>query len=188
MKTYKLVKDIPMFKKGDLFFIHPEQGCLVQKDTLRLAYHKKTLDKNPEILNDWFEDVKEYGRHRAVYGGEYYYDDCGRIERTYDYGYVEDDIRYNTGNYRLTKEELIAKRGYDIARQTLLDDAKGRKFMFGYKNYYALYDCTAKELKAVITCTYAPGAIFFHNNADLKKSLKEHDEQWEIVRKYEMES
>lgn len=55
-----------MFKKGDLFFIHPEQGCLIQKDTLRLAYHKETIDKNPEILNDWFEEIpEEYKRWRA---------------------------------------------------------------------------------------------------------------------------
>lgn len=52
MKYYKLTNNIPMFKKGDLFFIHPEKGCLLQKDTLRLAYHKKTLEKNPEILKD----------------------------------------------------------------------------------------------------------------------------------------
>ena len=188
MKIYKLTKDIPMFKKGDLFFIHPEQGCLVQKDTLRLAYHKETLDKNPEILKDWFEDVQEYVRHRAKYGGEYYfYDDSGRIERTYDYGYVEDDILYNTGNYGLTKEELIVKREYDIARQILLDDAKGGKFMPGNKNVYILYDCKTKELSQTITtCSYVPGAIFFHSDADLEKSLKEHKEQWEIVSKYEM--
>lgn len=59
MKYYKLVNDIPMFKKGDLFFIHPEEGYLLQKDTLRLAYHKKTLEKNPEILKDWFEEIEE---------------------------------------------------------------------------------------------------------------------------------
>lgn len=73
MKIYKLTKDIPMFKKGDLFFIHPEQGCLIQKDTLRLAYHKETIDKNPEILNDWFEEISKNKRRRADYGSEYYY-------------------------------------------------------------------------------------------------------------------
>ena len=184
MKMYKLVKDIPMFKKGDLFFIHPEQGCLVQKDTLRLAYHKETLDKNPEILKDWFEDVQEYVRHRAKYGGEYYfYDDSGRIERTYDYGYVEDDILYNTGNYGLTKEELIVKREYDIARQILLDDAKGGKFMPGNKMFIyfmivklknKVVEETELALDAVNPAVYNPRKISGQQFQSLKKNIKKY--------------
>lgn len=41
MKYYKLKNDIPMFKTGDLFYINPDQGCLVQKDTIKLANHIK---------------------------------------------------------------------------------------------------------------------------------------------------
>lgn len=37
MKYYKLKNDIPMFKKGDLFFIHPEEGCLLQKRYFKIS-------------------------------------------------------------------------------------------------------------------------------------------------------
>lgn len=59
MKYYKLLKDLPTFKAGDLFYINPDQGCLVQKDTLILAYAKRTLEKFPNILTDWFEEIEE---------------------------------------------------------------------------------------------------------------------------------
>ena len=185
MKIYKLARDIPMFKKGDLFFIHPEQGCLIQKDTLRLAYHKKTLDKNPEILKDWFEEIPKNKRCRADYGSEYYYvNDFGYVDKGEDYRDIEDDLRYRTGNYGLTEEESEAKLKYDTARQTLLDDADGGKWIEGDSNWYVFHSGTI----FVITNSayHKPGIIYFQNVEALKNSLKKHKKQWKIVRKYEM--
>jgi hypothetical protein len=185
MKIYKLTKDIPMFKKGDLFFIHPEQGCLIQKDTLRLAYHKETIDKNPEILNDWFEEISKNKRCRADYGSEYYYvNDFGYVDKGEDYRDIEDDLRYRIGNYELTEEEAEVKLKYDTARQTLLDDADGGKWVQGDSNWSVFYGGTI----FVITNStyYKPGIIYFQNIEALKSSLKKHKKQWKIVRKYEM--
>lgn len=189
MKIYKLTKDIPMFKKGDLFFIHPEQGCLIQKDTLRLAYHKETIDKNPEILNDWFEEISKNKRRRADYGSEYYYvNDFGYVDKGEDYRDIEDDIRYSIGNYGLTEEGLEAKREYDIARQVILDDANGGKWEKGGSNCCAYYNYDEDDWGYDYTVNYMQtiGIIYFQNLDDIKDSLKKHKEQWEIVRKYEM--
>ena len=190
MKYYKLKNDIPMFKKGDLFFIHPEEGCLLQKDTLRLAYHKKTLEKNPEILKNWFEEVEESEnkRWRGGRGDDYYFiNDEGVVCHEIDTHDGVDDYRYNVGIYGRTKQELEAKLKYDIARQVLLDDAKGGKFIEGGKNWHAFYDTTSETYAIAPGMSYYfPGVVCFKNGGSLYKSLKEHEEQWEIVRKYEM--
>lgn len=190
MKYYKLINDIPMFKKGDLFFIHPEEGCLLQKDTLRLAYHKKTLEKNPEILKDWFEEIEESKnkRWRGGRGDDYYFiNDEGVVCHEIDTNDGMDNYRYNVGIYGRTKEELEAKREYDIARQVLLDDAEGGKFIEGGKNWHAFYDTTSETYAIASGMSYYfPGVVCFKNGGSLYKSLKEHEEQWEIVRKYEM--
>ena len=190
MKYYKLINDIPMFKKGDLFFIHPEEGCLLQKDTLRLAYHKKTLEKNPEILKDWFKEIEESKnkRWRGGRGDDYYFiNDEGVICHEIDTNDGMDNYRYNVGIYGRTKEELEAKREYDIARQVLLDDAEGGKFIEGGKNWHAFYDTTSETYAIASDMSYYfPGVVCFKNGGSLYKSLKEHKEQWEIVRKYEM--
>ena len=190
MKYYKLINDIPMFKKGDLFFIHPEEGCLLQKDTLRLAYHKKTLEKNPEILKDWFKEIEESKnkRWRGGRGDDYYFiNDEGVVCHEIDTNDGMDNYRYNVGIYGRTKEELEAKREYDIARQVLLDDAEGGKFIEGGKNWHAFYDTTSETYAIASGMSYYfPGVVCFKNGGSLYKSLKEHEEQWEIVRKYEM--
>ena len=190
MKYYKLTNNIPMFKKGDLFFIHPEEGCLLQKDTLRLAYHKKTLENNPEILKDWFEEIEESKnkRWRGGRGDDYYFiNDEGVVCHEIDTNDGMDNYRYNVGIYGRTKQELEAKLKYNVARQVLLDDAEGGKFIEGGENWHAFYDTTSETYVIASGMSYyLPGVVCFKNGGSLYKSLKEHEEQWEIVRKYEM--
>ena len=190
MKYYKLINDIPMFKKGDLFFIHPEEGCLLQKDTLRLAYHKKTLEKNPEILKNWFEEIEESGskRWRAKFDEWYWYlDGYGSVDYCYEGIGDEVDNSYDIGNYFKTEAEAEAYKEYLIARQVLLDDAEGGKFIEGGKNWHAFYNIINKTYVSMSDISYyLSGVIYFKDLESLKKSLKEHEAQWEIVRKYEM--
>ena len=190
MKYYKLTNDIPMFKKGDLFFIHPEEGCLLQKDTLGLAYHKKTLEKNPEILKNWFEEIEESEnkRWRAKKFETYWsINGYGEIEYDDEYGLNTNDNLYAIGNYFKTAKEADDYRKYLIARQVLLDDAEGGKFSDSYGAWYAIYSLIVKDYRTTYTFSYySPGVIYFRTGKALKKSLKIHKEQWEIVRKYEM--
>lgn len=179
-----------MFKKGDLFFIHPEEGCLLQKDTLRLAYHKETLENNPEILKDWFEEIEESEnkRWRAKYGKKYWYlCDYGIAFSNTECGNDIDDFRYIVGNYSKTEKEAENYQEYLIARQVLLDDAEGGKFSDSYGAWYAIYSLIVKDYRTTYTFScYFPGVIYFRTGKALKKSLKIHKAQWEIVRKYEM--
>lgn len=189
MKYYKLLKDIPMFKKGDLFFIHPEEGCLLQKDTLRLAYHKKTLEKNPEILKEWFEEIEESENKRwraKKYERYYYISDSGPIGDAIEWGSTYDNNRFNMGNYFKYHEEAEAHRGYLIAHQILLDDAEGGKFIQGEENWGNFYGTIYDRWGTLDDSIIHPGAIYFITREACRKSFEEHREQWEIVRKYEI--
>lgn len=74
MKHYKLLKELPTFHAGDIFILD-EDGCLYwseryQEDADRgcscyghwkprvMAYHKNTLERFPNILEDWFEEIE----------------------------------------------------------------------------------------------------------------------------------
>ena len=190
MKYYKLLKDLPTFKAGDLFYINPDQGCLVQKDTLILAYAKQTLDKFPNILTDWFEEIEESEgrRWRAKYGEEYYHvDSHGKVICNIDLETKLDDYHYSIGDYSKVEEEAEAHKEYLIARQVLLDDAEGGKCIEYGKNWHAYYDTITKTYHPVHSISYFyPGIIYFRTEEALEKSLEEHEAQWEIVRKYEM--
>lgn len=52
MKYYKLLKDLPAFKAGDIFVLKKD-GLYLERSRV-MAYHKQTLKKFPNILTDWF--------------------------------------------------------------------------------------------------------------------------------------
>ena len=69
-KRYKLIKDLPTFKAGEIFEIN-DYGDLVKyyerNNSLRnrwgvTAYCKETIDRFPNILTDWFpREAKDGG-------------------------------------------------------------------------------------------------------------------------------
>ena len=69
MKYYKLKKDLPTFKAGDLFVLK-DDGNLWHSTGGRyvdvMAYAKKTLELFPDILKDWFEPAPEPERDRMT--------------------------------------------------------------------------------------------------------------------------
>lgn len=187
MKYYKLLKDLPTFKAGDLFYINPDQGCLVQKDILILAYAKKTLENFPNTLTDWFEEIEESEnkRWRGKLGETYWFlsDNGSLYFKTEDNNKI-DNYRYLVGNYFKTIEEARTYKKYLLARQVLLDDAEGGKWdEHGCNNWNAVY--AHNNWGALHFMSYMPGLIYFQDQETLEKSLKEHRDQWEIVRKYE---
>ena len=185
MKRYKLKRDLPTFKAGDEFYLDSNNDLRLKGSDI-MAYNHKTLEKFPNILKNWFEEIPELKRWRAKYGGEYtFLSDDGSISSSDEYGDNADDYRYNTGIYGRTKEELEAKLKYDIARQVLLDDAEGGKFI-PYKMNYCLLNNLSGDWLLDWTYSYEQGRIYFKDRESLKKSLEKHKEQWEIVRKYEM--
>lgn len=189
MKRYKLKKDLPTFKAGDEFYLDSNNDLRLKVSDI-MAYNHKTLEKFPNILKDWFEEIPEYKRWRAEEDEAYYaINRSGFVYRVRDTRQPEDDYRYKTGSYGRTAEELEAKREYDIARQVLLDDADGGKFVRAEIVYYADYNSSIIANKWNVSYTlnsYSPGKIYFKDKKSLKKSLKIHEKQWEIVRKYEM--
>ena len=192
MKYYKLLKDTLTVKAGSIFeeeetFDDEKRLVQVTKDGCYLSPSVAVRDINN--FDEWFEEIPEkHERWRGGRGDSYYFiDDEGAIRHEIDTNDGMDNYRYNVGIYGRTKQELEAKLKYDIARQVLLDDAKGGKFIEGDKNWHAFYDTTSETYAIASGISYYfPGVVCFKNGGSLYKSLKEHEEQWEIVRKYEM--
>lgn len=194
MKRYKLKKDTPTLKAGTIF-VEEGDNFNDYKELVQVVPYgcpNRPFFAVSEINNfdDWFEEIHEYKRRRAEIGSQYYYyiDDSGNIECKYDYDNLWDNYRHDTGNYGLIKKELEAKREYDIARQVLLDDADGGKWKKDGTNLYVYYDHNIDEWIPYkdIDNIQIIGAIYFQDEEDAQKSIKEHKEQWETVRKYEM--
>ena len=66
MKRYKLKKDLPTFKRGELF--HTDESGNLWRDEGQngnhwrkevMAYHCQTIERFPDILTEWFEEYEE---------------------------------------------------------------------------------------------------------------------------------
>ena len=192
MKRYKLLKDTPTLKAGTIFEErespdeYKELGQVVADGCLTRPWLTVSEINN---FDEWFEEIPEkHERWRGGRGDSYYFiDDEGAIRHEIDTNDDMDNYRYNAGIYGRTEQELKVKLEYDIARQVLLDDAEGGKCIEYGKNWHAYYDTITKTYHPVHSISYFyPGIIYFRTEEALEKSLKEHEEQWKIVRKYEI--
>ena len=192
MKRYKLLKDTPTLKAGTIFEErespdeYKELGQVVADGCLTRPWLTVSEINN---FDDWFEEIPEkHERWRGGRGDSYYFiDDEGAIRHEIDTNDGMDNYRYNIGNYFKTEAEAESYKKYLTARQVLLDDAEGGKCIEYGKNWHAYYDTITKTYHPVHSISYFyPGIIYFRTEEALEKSLKEHEEQWKIVRKYEI--
>lgn len=192
MKRYKLLKDTPTVKAGTIFEErespdeYKELGQVVADGCLTRPWLTVSEINN---FDEWFEEIPEkHERWRGGRGDSYYFiDDEGAIRHEIDTNDDMDNYRYNAGIYGRTEQELKVKLEYDIARQVLLDDAEGGKWVENGENWHDFYDTITKTYHPVHSISYFyPGIIYFRTEEALEKSLKEHEEQWKTVRKYEM--
>ena len=192
MKRYKLLKDIPTLKAGTIF-----EEVVGDFDGLRALTRitpvgAKTSPhftiKDIDNFDDWFEEIPEkYERWRGEKSEKYWFiDSYGEPDYDDEYGLDANNNLYAMGNYFKTKKEAEAYKEYLIARQTLLDDAEGGKFVLigknlsgDYNDFYRVWNIHSNNL-------YCPGVVYFQDEDAFRKSLKEHEEQWKTVRKYEM--
>ena len=56
-KRYKLKRDLPTFKAGEVFYLSDAGNLFRESDDIA-AYSWSTIDKFPNILTDWFEEIK----------------------------------------------------------------------------------------------------------------------------------
>lgn len=193
MKRYKLLKDTPTLKAGTIF-----EEVVGDFDGLRALARITPVGANTsphftikdiDNFDEWFEEIPEkHERWRGGRGDSYYFiDDEGAIRHEIDTNDGMDNYRYNIGNYFKTEAEAESYKKYLTARQVLLDDAGGGKCIEYGKNWHAYYDTITKTYHPVHSISYFyPGIIYFRTEEALEKSLKEHEEQWKTVRKYEM--
>ena len=192
MKYYKLLKDTLTVKAGSIFEeeeAFDDEKILVQVTKDGCQFSPWVVVRDIINFDDWFEEIPEkHERWRGGRGDDYYFiNDEGVVCHEIDTNDGMDNYRYNAGIYGRTEQELKVKLEYDIARQVLLDDAEGGKWVENGENWHAFYDTIAKTHIGMSGMSYYfSGVIYFKDEESLLKSLEEHKEQWEIVRKYEM--
>lgn len=202
MKKYRLKKDLPTFKAGEKFAIPEDGGGLWKIDGYDergewyghiCAYSKSTLEKFPNILEDWFEEIPE--KPKTIWdlknGDECWlrsttlpplYETPLRPEKTvWDDSSVALCSLRECGGVFLTREDCRRDIEWQIAYQILLRDTKGFKPDWNNADqtkYHVAYNYGTKNFWIDCNWSQAEGAIYFASTHHAQASIEYHKKEW----------
>lgn len=178
MKRYKLIKDLPTFKAGNIFYTS-ERGDLFYDDSNNgiKAYSHKTLEKFPNILTDWFEEIKEMNWKPKI--GDEYWHICtdGIILRSQWRNGSIDNGRYEIGNCYRTKEDTEHAKKVQIARTKIKRssnfvpdwDNKCQEKFFVYLNHFAKY----LDVGNTVSYNTIGQIVFYQTRKEAERAMEE---------------
>lgn len=192
MKQYRLLKDLPTFKAGQLAYISktgnliagtPENQKTTETGLIIMIYHETTLKKFPNILTEWFEKIKSTDsiHWQPKVGEEYFYIST--------YGYVESDIWSDDfDDNRLTSLGVVYRTGKECKRalDRKLAEVRLRKtstFEPDFENskggWIVYYDYEDDRLLAVPIGYIDYGEpVRYATEEEAKRSISENREDW----------
>ena len=185
-KKYRLLKDLPFAKAGDIFKGELEYGTTVLFPEDYENYKHKLSSDEFWDFDEWFEEIKEPEQI-------YYVDNLG--------GYVSkiDENQFaifpalianlkSTGNYFETREEAEKYLEFLKARTIIKQDTKGFKPNWqdtDEDKWCGVWDIIHKEVSTHITWYGQEDSIYFKSKEDVKESFEKHPNEWRTYLTYE---
>ena len=183
IKYYRLRKNLPAFKTGTECYIEEAGNMVPCRGISYTIVHKDQLEKNPNILTEWFEEINESIRWKPEMGQTYYH--IGGDGRVYDDTWVNDSAvdngRFEIGNCFKTVEEAKRVIEYFKALAVMRGDTTS-KFVKGRNNFYVVYNAAHNCLDAVENAYFIRNGIFglpyFATKEDAQRSIELHKNEW----------
>lgn len=187
MKKYKLLKDLPFAKAGEIFELNNfvSRDFLKNHDTLEdlkiikegdnLSVKTNFVIKN---VSEWFKEIKN-----QTY---YYLSAEGDIMSGLEQNDIVDllaECRKSIGNYFATRqqaEKALAKREAEVI---LRKDTKGFVPDWNGLNkpkYNVFYSCYSEKLHVNDNLGYNHGVLYFKTEQDALESIEKHEKEWKI--------
>ena len=196
MKRYRLLKDLPTFKAGQLAYISktgnliagtPENQKTTETGLIIMIYHEITLKKFPNILTEWFEEIEEPTdsiHWEPKHGAEYFWiDECGSIlPGTFYRDSLYDQQRLTFGNVYRTEKEAEKASDRRLAKVRLRRTSNFKPdFKNGKGGWMVYYDHGCETLAVCELDYYDDGEIVrYKTRAEAEKSIKENERDWKI--------
>ena len=195
MKRYKLLKDLPTFKAGQLAYISktgnliagtPENQKTTDYGLMLMIYHETTLKKFPNILTEWFEEVQEptSGIFRKPKKDDEYFwmNSYGETQPDVWGGDSIDIMRLALGMTYRTEEECERARERKLAEVRLQRTSTFEPdFENGNGGWVVGYDYEDESLTTMAVSDLDYGEPVRYKTAeDARKSIRENREDWLI--------
>ena len=195
MKRYKLLKDLPTFKAGQLAYVSslgnlmagtPEEPEIADTGLNLMMYHRGTLEKFPNILTEWFEEVQEPTdsiHWTPKKDDEYFWmNSYGETQPDVWDGDSIDSMRLALGMVYRTEEECEKARDRELAEVRLQRTSTFKPDFENGKGGWAVYYDHGHETLAVceLDDCDAGEPVRYATREEAKKSIEENREDWKI--------
>lgn len=194
MKRYRLLKDLPTFKAGQLAYISktgnliagtPENQETTETGLIIMIYHETTLKKFPNILTEWFEEIEEPTDNihwKPKIGERCFILENANIRPTNYTGMLRDYNAWCTGRVFRTEEECEKARGRELAEVRLQRTSTFKPdFENGKGGWIVFYDHECKTLAIFkIGCYDSGEPVHYATREEAEKSIRENREDWMI--------
>mgnify|MGYP001001171316 CR=1 FL=1 len=194
MKRYKLLKDLPTFKAGQLAYISktgnliagtPENQKTTETGLIIMIYHETTLKKFPNILTEWFEEIKEPVdsiHWKPKIGDRCFVLENTNIRLTAYTGMLRDYNAYRTGRVFRTEEECEKALDRELAKVRLQRTSNFKPdFENGKGGWVVYYDHACETLAVCEFNDYDAGEpVRYATREEAEKSIEENEQDWKI--------
>lgn len=192
MKRYKLLKDLPTFKAGQLAYISktgnliagtPENQETTETGLILMIYHETTLKKFPNILTEWFEEIKEPVdsiHWKPKIGDRCFVLENTNIRPTAYTGMLRDYNAWRTGRVFRTKGECEKALDRELAEVRLRKTSDFKPdFENGEGGWIVGYDHEDDRLLATPIDYIDYGEpVRYATEEETKRSIMENREDW----------
>ena len=185
MKRYKLLKDLPFVKAGEILEIYhsdDKKYLHIFNENKEEIYQLKIGYNVAETHNEWFKEIKESEEYFYITTDGFVYFAIKGKDKELEIN------RKAIGNYFETKEEAKKYLGYLKAKEVIKQDAKGYELNSGdywKRSYFCYYSYENKNICINYSQRAKRPDIYFESEEDIKESLKNHPEEWKIYLTYE---
>lgn len=178
---YKLLKDLPFAKAGDIFRGKLEYGETVLFPEEYEHYKHKLSSDEFWDFSEWFEEIKEYYVINSVFG---------EVLKINGSSYSDLQIRNmrDLGKLFDTRLGADSKFAYLKAKAIIKQDAKGFKPDWenpSQKRFFGYFNMIDKTLCHFNIGENRESKIFFGSEEDIKESFKKHPKEWKAYLTYE---
>lgn len=181
MKRYKLLKDLPFAKAGDIFKGELEYGTTVLFPKDYENYKHKLNSDEFWDFDEWFEEVKSYFS-------------INMLKAIVEEVMVTHHIQWEIENMKSlgllfeTQEEAKKYLEYLKAKEIIKQDAKGFKPDWenpSQKRFFGYFNLIDKTLCHFDIGENMESKIFFGSREDIKESFRKHPKEWGTYLTYE---
>lgn len=193
MKKYKLLKDLPFAKAGDILSLERSQEygyfklCKDRSNPRSIELYEGIVEGFIDNFDEWFEEIKE---PKIFFTIDIYKSKFKEINTDYYSGWSALEVKNikDLGLLFKTVEKTKKYLKYLKAKEIIKQDTKGFKPNWnneGEKKFFGSWNFQRKEVYWNYEYINKYVEIYFKTNEDIEESFEKHSEEWKTYLTYE---